>query len=71
METLPSNPARLKLALMFWVVFSVVFIGVLVYRSLVGPRDTLWIGFSGVLSVAGIWRVILTARHRDSPEGTA
>jgi len=65
MKTVPSNPTRQKIALTFWVVFSLVFIVVLVYRILAGPRDTLWIGFSGLLSVVGIWRVIFAARRSN------
>ena len=65
MKDLPSNRTRYRAALAVWIVFTVVFAGLLIYRLFVEPNDSTWVGVFAIGSFVGVWRWIAEARKRQ------
>jgi hypothetical protein len=68
MDQLPASKGRYAVAMIAWIVFTVVFAALLLYRLIVGPQDVLWIGVAGIGSFIGIWRWIRSA-HKTRSRG--
>lgn len=70
MQNLPSSTTRYRAALTAWIVITLLFITLFLYRLVVDPRDLLWSGIATVGSLVGIWRWIFAARRARAAEGT-
>jgi hypothetical protein len=75
MKQLPASPKRYHAALVAWIIITVLAVGAVLYRLIVGPRDLIWLGIGGLGSLIGIWRWIAEAHRartsRDVKDDTA